>query len=400
MGSNPTRRQFVKGTVATASAVALSTSGVARGFPANEKVQLGWIGIGSRWRGLANNMLAHCPDARTAAVCDLIPDKVDNGKKVFERDKPAGYTDFRQMMEKEKLDGILVITQPSKHAEVVVPVLEAGFHCFAEKPMDTTVEKVDAIVKAARKAKGFYQIGTQRRYSPMHLEAMRRINGGEFGKVLFMQGEWHWSWRPGTRVVERDGGFLVEQASHHTDVMAWAVGDRAPVSCSSSGRAVIELPDGPNVNNEQQSATAWTFPGGEIFSYTHLTYLPLKFTNEKLWVFCEKAGVDASHGVLYRMSPEERPPGKGDEELIAESAEQFAEDPKGDWGKGTMEELQAFVANVKEGGKRMPTANVETGRVATLMTIMGRMAMINAAKNRFEPSTIQWKDIGTTTDLA
>ncbi|MHC4796741.1 MAG: Gfo/Idh/MocA family protein, partial [Planctomycetota bacterium] len=171
MDKNLSRRSFIKTSVIGAS-VALSTTSVAKGFPANQKVQLGWIGIGGRGSNLMQVMIKNCPQARTAAVCDLRPDRIARGQKLAENDKPTGYTDFRKMMEKEKLDGILVATEPNNHAPLVVPVLEAGYHCFAEKPMDTTVEKVDAIVKAARKAKGFYQIGTQRRYNPGYISAM------------------------------------------------------------------------------------------------------------------------------------------------------------------------------------------------------------------------------------
>lgn len=399
MANDLSRRDFVKKTAVGASLVAAGTRSVARAFPANEKARIAWIGCGSRWGGLARLAVKGCSqDARTVAVCDLLPNRVARAKQVFADDEPTGYTDFRKMMDKEKPDGILVVTQPNKHSEVVVPVLEAGFHCFAEKPMDTAVERVDAIVKAARKAKGvIYQIGTQRRYSPPHLKAMEIIHSGRVGKVMFMQGGWHWPWRPGARKVERDGGFLVEQASHHTDVMTWAMGDTAPATCMAAARTVVDAPEGPNVINEQQSAVIWVWPGGEIFTYSHLLYLAQRFQDEVLVVHCEKAGVEVNHGRLHKVDPDWSwsKPAKP----LEEYEEQFAEDVKGDWGRGTGQELLGFIMNVKSGGKLPINANVETGRVSTLMTLMGRQAMINAAKNRFESSVVHWKDIGSTTDL-
>lgn len=396
MTPNLSRRVFLKTSALGASAVALGAPGVARGFPANEKVMVGWVGIGGRWAGLADLFLKNVPDARSVAVCDLLADRVENGKRVFERDKPNGYTDLRKMIEKEKLDGILVVTGPSDHAAVVVPVLEAGIHCFAEKPMDTTVEKVDAITKAARKAKGvIYQIGTQRRYSPPHLAAMELIHSGKPGKIMFMQGHWHWSWKPDPIKNEKYGGFLVEQACHHADVMAWAMSDKPPATCVASARTQQPMPEGPNVWSEQQSATIWQWPGTEIFSYTHLSRLALKFQDELLVVHCEKGGVDVAHGVMY-----EREEGAATTKTIEESKDQFADDPRGDWGMGTKEQLQAFVANIKAGGKLPINANVESGRLATLMCIMGRMAAINPEKNAYDPRVIRWKDLGTTTDPA
>ena len=58
------------------------------------------------------------------------------------------------------------------------------------------------------------------------------------------------------------------------------------------------------------------------------------------------------------------------------------------------------MAKIKTEGKRLPNANVETGRTCSLMCIMARMAMVNAKKNAYEPSVVRWKDLGTTTDPA
>ena len=78
--SQLSRREFISKSAAGASAVALA-SGVARGFPANEKVQLGWIGYGGRATGLMQHMLQRCPDAANVAICDLKPDRVDAGRQ-------------------------------------------------------------------------------------------------------------------------------------------------------------------------------------------------------------------------------------------------------------------------------------------------------------------------------
>ena len=60
--------------------------------------------------------------------------------------------------------------------------------------------------------------------------------------------------------------------------------------------------------------------------------------------------------------------------------------------------VDGIVANIKSGAKRVPNANGETVRIATLMAIMGRMAMRNPEKNTFEPRVIRWKDLHTTSD--
>ncbi len=382
MSGNLSRRDFIK-TSAVGASVALA-AGASRAYAANERVNLGWIGVGGRGSDLLGRMVKSCPNGRIAAVCDLIPEKVEKGKKIAERDKPKGYTDFRKMMDEVKPDGILVFTEPNNHAPLVVPVLEAGFHCFAEKPMDTTVEKIDAITNAARKAKGFYQIGTQRRYHPGYLKAMPMIHSGEYGNVIFMQGNWHWPWDVTNRRVERDGGSFIEQASHHVDVMSWAMKDGAPKTCVSIGYTTAPKPEGPKVWGETQSATAFQFENGVILSYTHLFGLPgPHYTDETLSVMCEKAGFDLGRGMMY--------PKEGEEKRVGV-------DSKGDWNLGTDEELCDFVENVKTGGKRKPNANVDTGRICSLMCVMARMAMVDEKKNAYEPRVIHWKDIGSRSE--
>lgn len=381
MRQNLTRRSMLRKSAAGASAFALSAASARRVYGANEKVQLGWIGVGGRGTQLLTHLVNDTTGARMAAVCDLKQDAIDRGKKVAERDQPAGYVDFRKMMDSEKLDGILIATEVCNHAEVVVPVLEAGYHTFAEKPMDSTVEKIDQITRAARKAKGIYQIGTQRRYHPTYISAIKAIHDGIAGPVMFMQGGWHWSYDPAHIPVDCDGGRLIEQSSHHMDIMAWVMKDQPPIRCVAMGFSHEGRE--PNKFSETHSATTFQWPGGQLFSYTHLWRLPGKYDEEILKVFGEKGAVDLNAGKYYGRD---------------EKTEDLGEASGKAWNRGTVEELQGFIDNVKTDGASTPNANVETGRVCSLMCIMGRMAMVNKKKNSYEPTIVEWKDLGSTTD--
>lgn len=381
-----TRRQFVRNSAAAAATItAMSSGGVARGFPANEKVQLGWIGCGGRSSGLMGHMLNSVPDAKVVGVCDLIPERMEKAKAFWKRDNPNGYLDFRKMFEKEKIDGVMCVVQICKHAEVAIPVLEAGYHCFGEKPLDKDVPACDALTNAARKAwkeKGkFYQIGTQRRCHPTYMNCMKEIHNGLMGKVTFMQGGWHWSSDPSGAPSDCDGGRFIEQASHHTDVMAWAMKDIAPVRCVAM--ASSQMGKNPSLS-ETHSSTTFQWADGTLFSYTHLWLLPGKYDAEILTVFGEKGAVDLNAGKYWGRDEKNKDLGEASGKA---------------WDRGTPEELADFVLNIKTDAKRLPNANIETGRVCSLMCIMARMAMVNAKKNVYEPSVVTWKDLGSTTDL-
>ncbi len=377
------RRKFLQKTAVGASALVFGAAARATARTSEDDVVLGFIGVGGRGTHLLRNIVK-VPGVRIGAVCDLIQYKVRQAQKIAEKSKPKGYLDFRRMFDKEKLDGIVVATEVGNHAKCVIPVLEAGFHCFSEKPMDCTVEKVDAIVKAARKAKGIYQVGFQRRYNPGFISAMEKIHAGDIGKVTFMQGQWHWPWSVGGWVlnVDMSGGELVEQACHHMDVMAWVMKNRHPETCVAMGAVTAEYKDPPIPTSEDKSSVTYLFPGGAVYSYTHLFYLPPHFQKEKLWVFGEKAGVDLAEGMRYGRD--------GKEEQIGE--------PSGeDWDKGTVQELYGFVDAVRKNDKKLVHNNQETGRVPTIMSLMGRKAMYNRATDKFEPRLIRWEDMGSTT---
>jgi hypothetical protein len=143
------------------------------------------------------------------------------------------------------------------------------------------------------------------------------------------------------------------------------------------------------------------FPNGIVFSYTHLFALPRWFVQEKMWVFGDKGGIDLVKGMYHRFEPLEEinakaAAGENKEADYPPTRKQIGEDSGTDWNKGTREELQDFVQNIKTGAKRLPNANVETGRVCSLMCMMARMAMVNEKKNAYEPRMIKWEDLGST----
>jgi predicted dehydrogenase len=345
---------------------------------------VGMIGTGGRGKRLLQ-ALTNIADYHVAALCDLREERVKEAAEICEQYKPAAktYLDFREMLEKEKLDACFVATEEANHGKCVIPVLEADIHCFCEKPMDISVEQVDRVTKAARKSKGLYQCGFQRRYLSTFQDGIGHLHEGHLGKVTFMQGMWHWNYGIGPRYLDIDlsGGWFLAQACHHVDVAMWVMKDKPPIRCVAMGAVTVEHPNPPERCAEDHSALSFEFADGSIFSYTHLMYCPDQFTGEKLWVYAEKGGVDLPMGMKYPR------PGMGEPERIGKESS--------DWDQGTYEELEAFAQHIRNGEQSL--SNIETSRQSTLMGIMGRMAMYQVEKNKYEPRLISWEDLGSTT---
>lgn len=116
--------------------------------------------------------------AQLVAVADVNPQNlapIDN--------PPATYTDYRQMLEREKLDAVFVATLQDTHRQITLDALSAGLHVICEKPMAVTAQECRQMADAARAARRMLIIDFEVRMHP-HMRAVRNwIDQGKLGQV-------------------------------------------------------------------------------------------------------------------------------------------------------------------------------------------------------------------------
>lgn len=376
------RRRFVQATTVGASSLAMGLPRHVLG--ANEKIDVALIGCGGRGRTLLKS-LGTTGEFRVVAVCDLKQDRADQAAAICEEnDQDAKtYLDFRKMLDQEKPDACIVATEEGNHAKCAIPVLEADLHCFCEKPMDVTAEKVKKVVAAARKSKGIYQIGFQRRYATNFQKTIDYIHNEELGKTTFLQGHWHFPYGPGGRYLDLDlsGPWLLAQACHHMDVFMWVMKDQHPLQCTAMASVTVDHPTAPARGPEDHSGVVWSFPGNVNCSFAHLMNCCDEFCGERLWVHCEKGGVDMPAGMVYPRRDVGEP-------------RRLAEDKSGDYYVGTAQQFVGFAQHIRN--NETPRNNEVTGALSTLMGIMACTSMYNDDKNKFEAHMLKWEDLGVT----
>ena len=124
------------------------------------------------------------PELRITAVCDCFaPRCVQFLSTAGKGRKWTAYTDFRRMIEREKLDGVMVETTTHARAWVTVLAMQAGADVYIEKPMCLTIAEGRAMVRAARKLNRVTQVGTQQRSMPMNNWTSDLVQHGAIGKV-------------------------------------------------------------------------------------------------------------------------------------------------------------------------------------------------------------------------
>jgi len=149
----------------------------------NDKIRVGFIGTGGRGQYLMSqeNLADH---AVLVAMSDCFLQRCEQAaQKVPNGDKIPKYQDYREMLEKEKLDAVFVPTTTHARVLACIHAMQAGLDGYAEKPVSLTISEGRSLLKAARKYKRVFQVGTQQRSMPINVYASKLVRDGVFGKI-------------------------------------------------------------------------------------------------------------------------------------------------------------------------------------------------------------------------
>jgi UDP-N-acetyl-2-amino-2-deoxyglucuronate dehydrogenase len=167
--------------------------------------------------------------ATLVSVCDLMEVKA---KKIAEQFSISYHTDMHQMMQKEKIDVVVVLTESGNHAKNVIDLAQYGKHIVVEKPMALTLDDADAMIQACDKSGAKLFVVKQNRFNVPIVKLREALDQGRFGRLVlgtvrvrwcrpqdyYDQAPWRGTWA-------MDGGVLTNQASHHVDMLEWMMGD-------------------------------------------------------------------------------------------------------------------------------------------------------------------------------
>jgi predicted dehydrogenase len=131
----------------------------------------------------------HLPNLARMADRFAVAALADPSRRVREalaaRYAPARpYADWRELLEREELDAVVVCSPDHTHAEIVLAALELGLHSFVEKPLCITVEDADEIAERSRAGGLTVQVGYQKRFSGGYRALLDALPGSPDGLRL------------------------------------------------------------------------------------------------------------------------------------------------------------------------------------------------------------------------
>ena len=179
------RRGFLK----AAGAGVLSAAAYRNVLGANERVRVGFIGIGLIGKRHLLDFLAQ-PDVEAAAICEVYEPRLREGVATVEEKsgrKAEGFKDFRRMYDRKDIDAVVVSTPDHWHAPQTVLACASGKDVYVEKPLTYTIDEGAEIIAAVKKTGRMLQVGSQNISSPTQIKAREIVASGRLGQITMIR---------------------------------------------------------------------------------------------------------------------------------------------------------------------------------------------------------------------
>jgi predicted dehydrogenase len=187
------RRQFMQRSLVGAAAAPLVARSVgaepgapARPVSANDRIQMGIIGVGARVQsGVMQSALAQ-PGVEIVGVCDAYQGRV---ARAIERTngRAKDYGDWRALLADPSIDAVIISTPDHWHKDQTVEALAAGKDVYLEKPMTLTIDEGPEFIAAAEKSDRILQIGSNGMSSKLQQTAKEIVKSGKLGRITLIR---------------------------------------------------------------------------------------------------------------------------------------------------------------------------------------------------------------------
>ena len=296
------------------------------------------------------------------AICDIEKENAIDKKTKFELDDSVNiYTDYIEMLEKEKPVLAAICTESGKHAQIALDCIDRGVNIIIEKPIALSLKDADEIIRRSREKNVKVCACHQNRFNKSIQKIRDAVDKKRFGKMFYGTAHIRWcrdheyydraSWR-GT--WEQDGGALMNQCIHNIDLLRWMMGDEII--------EVVGMTDRLNhkyIEAEDLGIALIRFKNGSYGIVEGTTDVFPKNLEETLFLFGEKGTVKAGGASVNRIEEWEFSDMLDEPKEVKE---RFNEDPPNVYGYGHTPLYADVIEAIEK--DRDPYVNAEAGRRA------------------------------------
>jgi myo-inositol 2-dehydrogenase/D-chiro-inositol 1-dehydrogenase len=203
-------------------------------------IRFALFGAGRIGRMHAENLVRRT-DARLVYVVDTKPEAA----RALAEPLGARQADAARALADPEVDAVLIASSTGSHADLSIAAARAGKAIFCEKPVDLTLPKVDACIKAVRKAQVPMFVGFNRRFDPSFRALKKRLDAGAVGRLEQVIITNRDPGLPELRFLATSGGLFLDFTIHDFDMARWLLGEE-PVEVFAWGAVLVD----PRVRTE------------------------------------------------------------------------------------------------------------------------------------------------------
>lgn len=397
------RREFLQ---TSAAVLAAGFTATARGYFANETINIGILGCGGRARHLLGQLVT-IPGVKVAAIADVWEQSRNEGKKFA--DAAATYhVDYHEVLENKDIDAVLIAAPDHWHVPMTVDACTAGKDVYVEKPLTHDLAEGAKVIAAQNDHQRIVQVGMQQRSMPHLQKAYELVKAGHIGEIHKVHLTWNRNtprWKKNPLGVDPNsvdwkkfvghapeqpfdeyrfrnwrwfwdfgGGIFTDLMVHWIDVVHWFLDLEHPAEAVSIGdwfqaKDIWETPDCVQ--------TLMRYPDREVQAYFEGT-----FFNARNASMCEFMGTDATLYVdrgRYEIIPERNKKVPASEMILGSG-------PRGadfyDQPNGELVHLANWIECMRS--RKRPTAPAEAGVHSASAAHLANMALRSGQTAKWE----------------
>lgn len=300
------------------------------------------------------------------AMCDIVVDVMEEKAQKFELSTVRQYTDYKELLAKEKPELVAIATESGKHAQIALDCIAMGCNVIIEKPIALSISDADAIIRAGKEKGVVVCANHQNRFNKSVQYIRNAVEAGRFGKMMhgtahirWNRGQDYYTQAPWRGTWTQDGGALMNQCIHNIDLLRWMMGNEVEEVFAYTDNLVH-----PFIEAEDLGMALIKFKNGSYGIIEGTTNIYPRNLEETLYIFGERGTIKAggkSVNIIEEWAFED---GLDDPEFVKNT---YHENPPNVYGFGHTPLYADVIDAIQKG--REPYVTAEDGKRALEMVL-------------------------------
>ncbi len=271
------------------------------GLTSSKKIRYAVVALGDIAQEAMLPGIAHTDNSEVTAFVTGDPEKARRVGEQYRVKDSYGYDDFEMMLKSGQVDAIYLATPNWRHAEFIIPALKAGIHVLAEKPLEVSTAKAQAILDAQRASKAKLMVAYRLHFEPATLSMIEKVRSGDLGDIILFTSTFAQMLSPENHRAKNGdlAGPVLDMGPYPVNAARYVFGAEPTEVVSAVG---TRHPEAALGNFDDTVAVTLRFPGDRLAQFV-LTYYAN--TLDAYTVVGTKGSIQMNPGFMYGMSLEQ-----------------------------------------------------------------------------------------------